>query len=165
MTIDEDTGEDVVCPVCDAIEFWNCGHLIASFDRSFGECQGGLIYDSIKRFLSIVEIAFLSHLKDGSAPNLNHGALSDLWNEAKSNFDPNDEDYVHIDDYIFQGYLIELLQDSGGLDAPGSLIDPGGPGMTSSMSLIFSENPSDVIENALQRLSMELKKSGGSARE
>ena len=72
---------------------------------------------------------------------------------------------MHIDDYIFQGHLIELLHDSGGLDAPGSLIDPGGPGMTSSMSLIFSENPLDVIENALRRLSMELKKSGGSARE
>ena len=40
-------------------------------------------------------------------------------------------------------------------------MDPGGPGMTSSMSLLFSENPSEVIRKALRQLSIELKEEQG----
>jgi hypothetical protein len=34
---------------------------------------------------------------------------------------------------------------------------PGGPGMTSSMLLLFSDNPSEVIRKALWQLKIEMK--------
>lgn len=53
--------------------------------------------------------------------------------------------------------MIELLEEAGAYDLPGSLMDPGGPGMTSSMSLLFAERPSTVIDLALQHLSGKLR--------
>ena len=161
MTINEDTGEEVVCPVCDATEFWGCGHLVASFDRSFCECQGGLFYDHMHKFSSLIEGAFQSHLQKGSEPSLNYDALPELWEEAKNNFEPGDEDYVDLDGDILQRFLIELLEEAGAFDAPGSLMDPGGPGMTSSMSLLFSDNPSEVIRKAARQLKIEMKEEQG----
>ncbi|MHA7828916.1 MAG: hypothetical protein ACX93P_15295, partial [Roseovarius sp.] len=70
MTINADTGEDVVCPICNAAEYWDCGHLVASVDRSFGECQGGALCDRETEFSSLVENAFLPHLQNGSEPIL-----------------------------------------------------------------------------------------------
>ncbi len=157
MTINEDTGEDVVCPVCDATEFWDCGHLVASFDLSFCECQGGLFYEHMHQFSSLIEGAFLIHLQNGSEPSFNYDALPELWDEAKNTFEPGDEDYVDLDGDILQRFLIELLEEAGAFEAPGSLMDPGGPGMTSSMSLLFSESPSEAIRKALHKLPIELK--------
>lgn len=156
MTIDEDTGESVVCPLCNATEYWNCGHLVASLDRSFCECDGGAIYSRQQELSAIIEGAFLSHMKNGSEPSLNFDAFPELWQEAKSNYEPADG-YVFLDGCILQRILIELLEEEGAYEAPGSLVATGGPGMSSSMSLLFAENPSEVIEQALQRLSTELK--------
>ena len=163
MTINDDTGEDVVCPVCEASELWDCGHLVASFDRSFCECQGGLFYEHMHQFCSLIEGAFLVHLRNGSEPSLNYDALPELWDEAKNNFEPGDEDYVDLDGDILQRFLIELLEEAGAFEAAGSLMDPGGPGMTSSMSLLFSDNPTEVIRKALQKLSIELTEEHGTA--
>ncbi|PVZ48383.1 hypothetical protein DD557_06345 [Thalassobacter stenotrophicus] len=113
------------------------------------------------QFSSLIEGAFLSHLQNGLEPSFNYDALPELWDEAKNNFEPGDEDYVDLDGDILQRFLIELLEGSGAFEAPGSLMDPGGPGMTSSMSLLFSENPSEVIRKALRQLSIELKEVQG----
>lgn len=156
MTIDEDTGEDVVCPICGAAEYWDCGHLVGSFDRSFCECQGGAIYDRQGEFSSIIEGVFLSHLQNGSEPGLKYDAFPELWAAAKSNYEP-DDDYVDLDGDILQRLLIEVLEHAGAYEEPGSLMDPGGPGMTSSMSLLFAEYPSEVVARALHRVSVALK--------
>ena len=164
MTINEDTGEKVVCPVCDAAEFWDCGHLVASFDRNFCECQGGFFYDSMHQFSLLIEGAFLLHLQKSSEPSLNYDALPGLWDEAKNNFEPGDEDYVDLDGDILQRFLSELLEEAGAFEASGSLMDPGGPGMTSSMSLLFSDNPSEVIRKALWQLKIEMKVEQGKSK-
>jgi hypothetical protein len=156
MTIDEDTGEEVVCPICTAAEYWDCGHLVGSFDRSFCECQGGAIYNRVGRFSSIIETAFLSHLRRGSEPDLKFcDAFPELWDAARNNYEPGEE-YLDLDGYIVQRVLIELLEEAGAYEAPGSLMDPGGPGMSSSMSLLFADDPSKVVDQALQRLSSGL---------
>ncbi len=156
MTIDEDTGEEVVCPICGAAEYWDCGHLVAEFDRTFCECLGGKIHNREGEFSSTIEAVFLSHLQNGSEPDFKYQELSELWEEAKKTHEPG-EDYADLDGYILQRLMIELLEEAGAIEPPGYLMDPGGPGMTSSMSLLFAENPSLVVEQAHKRISYELK--------
>lgn len=153
MTFNEDTGEEVVCLICQASEFWECGHLVGSFDLSFGECAGGEIYERFQEFIVLVEDNFRRHLIAGSDPKLNSHWLMDLWSEAFNNFDPDEIDYVHIDHDIFIGFVVELLEEAGAIIDPGPTIDPGGPGMTSAMSLLFSKTPADVIDKAIEMLS------------
>ena len=155
MTINEDTGEEVACPICGALEYWDCGHLVASLDRSFCECQGGELYDRMSEFSSILESAFLPHLKQGSAPDIKGLDLEELWKVARQNFDPNYDD-VDLDGFIFQRVVIELLREAGAYYLPGSLMDPGGPGMTSSISVLFAEEPARVIEKAICNLNAQL---------
>jgi len=156
MTINADTGEDVVCPICNAAEYWDCGHLVASLDRSFGECQGGALFDRQTECSSLVEDAFLPHLQKGTEPSLGYSSLVELWEAAKGDFTSGDED-VCLDGDIWQRVLIEYLEDAGAVDLPEPLMDPGAPGMTSSMSLLFAETPPEVVETAYQQLSNELK--------
>ena len=155
MTIDENTGEDIVCPICDSAEYGDCGHLVAIFDKTFCECHGGAFYDRQSDFSNIIEGAFLLYLQNGSQPNLRNATLEDLWKTTKASTE-NDEDYADLDGYILQRFLIELLEESGAEEAPGALIDPGGPGMTSSICLLFSEQPSEVVDQALKLLAGDL---------
>lgn len=160
MTINEDTGEEVVCPICNAIEYWTCGHLVASLDRSFGECRGGALSDREVEFSSIIEDAFLPHLKDGSKPSFGYSSFEELWDAAKENFSSRDG-YVVLDGDIWQRVMIEHLEDAGAFDLPGPLMDPGGPGMTSSMSLLFADKPNEVVGKALQDFVSELENTSG----
>ena len=156
MTINEDNGELVVCPFCNAAEYWDCGHLVGSFDRSFCECGGGLIYDRFHDITAIIEENFGLHLRTDSTPKFNSHWLSELWLEAKHNFIIEDADYIHIDECILIGFLIEMLEDAGAFSSPGSTIDPGGPGMTSTVSILFSDSPADVINTVFVKLSKML---------
>lgn len=149
VTINEDTGEEVVCPICNAADYWACGHLVASLDRSFCECQGGALLDREAELSSRIEDAFLPHLENGSQPSFGYSSLEELWVAAKENFSASDG-YVVLDGDIWQRVLIEHLEDAGAFDLPGPLMDPDGPGMTSSMSLLFAEKPKEVVDKALQ---------------
>lgn len=48
--------------------------------------------------------------------------------------------------------MIELLEDAGAIDHPGSFVDEGGPGFSSACSLLYAENPSAVLDNARKGL-------------
>jgi hypothetical protein len=157
MTINEDTGEDVLCPICESPEFGECGHLVADFDRTYCECNGGEIFERQNEFIAIVEQAFLPHLQAGTSPALSSPELEELWNTAELH-SLEDEPYVALDGYVFQHVLIETLLESGAIEPEGSVIDPGGPGMTSAVSLLFSENPDDCIEKAMDSIRANLGK-------
>ena len=155
MTIREDTGEDVLCPICATSEYWECGHLVAGFDKTFCECFGGEIFDRQHEFKVLVEEAFLPHLRAGTSPALSASGLKELWQTAElQSFE--DEPCVALDGYVFQQVLIETLRASGAIKPEGSLIDPGGPGMTSAVSLLFSEDPQDCLETAMASLRVHL---------
>lgn len=94
MIVDEDTGEDIICPICDMPDYWECGHLVASFDKTFCECQGGEIYGRFKEFTSIVENVFLSHLKNSSELKVEGLAIGELWASAEASFDPTTSTYT-----------------------------------------------------------------------
>jgi hypothetical protein len=159
MTIDEDTGENVVCPICDAQEYWECGHLVAKFDRTFCECQGGVFYGQMGKFSSLIEGVFLRFLKADDEPVFKSGILEELWDAARLSYVP-EEGYVGLDSDILLTFLIELLEDEGAFSPSGSLMDPGGPGMTSSISILFDDKPTDVIESAFKAVSKELEGQG-----
>jgi hypothetical protein len=155
MTINEDTGEDVVCPVCKALEYWECGHLVAGFDRSFCECFGGEFFDQQHTFRGIIEKSFLSHHTAGSSPSFSSRDLKALWETARLNASDGEVE-IALDSFVFQRVLIEALSEAGAIEPEGSLIMPGGPGMTSSVSLLFSESPQACIETAKASLQRNL---------
>ena len=61
--IDEDTGEEPQCVICNSSEA--CEHLLACIDRTFGEIEGGALYDRRDAFRSAIEGVFLEVLKSG----------------------------------------------------------------------------------------------------
>ncbi len=150
MFIDEDTGESVVCPICYDDDFWNCGDLVAVFDRNRCQCRGGAVYGRLADFSSAIKGIFSYHLKLGSSPKLEIDALPLLWAEAKTNYRPGEE--IVLDQDILQILLINLLRDAGALQLPGSIIESGGPGETSSMSLIFSDDPQAIVDEAISKI-------------
>ncbi|KKM90197.1 hypothetical protein LCGC14_1241090 [marine sediment metagenome] len=155
MTIIENTGRGPACPICNSTEYGSCGHLVADFDRTYGECLGGEIYDRQAEFSDLAERAFLMHLNQKTVLSVKKWGLDELWEITLGKFDP-DEEYVELDGDIFQRVLIALLKDSGAFDVPEGLIDPGGPSMTSWVSLLFADDPSKVIDMAINKLKIEL---------
>lgn len=147
MTIDEDTGERVVCPICDNPEYWECGHLVANFDLTFCECNGGEIYDLMRNFRNLIEGAVLRHLQEGSEPSHWGEGSDELWEYAKENYSDG-EDWVEINDAAVQRLIIDRLTEAGAFELPGSLADLGGPGMSSSVALLFGESPKQVVQQA-----------------
>jgi hypothetical protein len=147
VTINEDTGEDVTCPLCRAEEWWGCGHLVAAFDRSFGECSGGELYGRENEIQEILERAFLPHLKASTSPRLVDDDVMQLWETAKLQLS-EEEEYLDFDGYVVQRLLIEALRNAGAVEPEGTLIDPGGPGMTSLVALLFAENPGICLNDA-----------------
>ena len=162
MTIHEDTGEEVVCPICDATEYWECGHLVASLDRSFCDCYGGALYDHYGDFSSMIEEALLPQMSEKSSPRFENADLEQIWEHANETFNPED-DYIDLDRYALQRLLISLLEETGACEPPGSLIVPGGPGMTSSMVLLFADEPENVVKETLIQLASKLRNGNGSA--
>jgi hypothetical protein len=67
---------------------------------------------------------------------------------------------VVIDGYLFFPLLIDLLLECGAIEHEGSIIDPGGPGMTSAVSLTFAANPKEVVDKALNSLKTKLSIEG-----
>lgn len=156
MTINEDTGEEPVCPVCDAADYWSCGHLVASIARSFWECRGGAFQDHESRVSTVTEAAFLSHIQNGSEPQFTGSeAFDELWGEARANYKPGDDD-VELDGDIYQRFVIELLESAGAFETHEPLIEEGGPGMSSAMTLLFAEDAPKVVDQALEQLKREI---------
>ena len=48
--------------------------------------------------------------------------------------------------------MVELLEDAGAVRYPGPVIHEGGPGMSSSYSLLYADTPNVVIDAALKNL-------------
>ncbi|MGG7643914.1 hypothetical protein ACQ5SP_03780 [Rhodovulum sp. YNF3179] len=156
MTIDEETGRDVVCPICNSPEYWECGHLVASLDRSFLDCYGGALFDRYGEVSSRIEEAFVRRISENRDPVFKNQDLDHIWKYARERFQPEDED-VEIEGYALQRLIVTLLEDAGAHDLPGSLMDPGGPGMTSSMSVLFAHEPNKVVRKTFYRLARLLK--------
>jgi hypothetical protein len=148
MTVDENTGDTPACPICKAERYWDCGHLVANFDMTFGECQNGAIYDRMDEFTDALDRAFLIHLTKGADPYFSDMEIQCAWDSALENFEPEDET-ANIERGLVLQALASRLIDCGACELEGDFLDEGGPGMSSAVTLLFAENPSEVIEKAL----------------
>jgi len=147
--IDEDTGEEPRCVICNSSEA--CEHFLACIDRTFGEIEGGALYDSSDAFRSAIENAFLKVLKSGVERKWKDYKIKEMWDEVRAEYTAEDE-FVMLDDNAFCALLLELLRDSGAINYSGQAASYGGPGMSSAYSLLYADKPDDVITKALEKL-------------
>ena len=145
----EDTGEEPKCLICGSLE--ECEHLVASIDHTFSEIYGSALEDRDSDFRSEIEGVFLKQLKTGTKMQWQNADIEQMWQQACEDYTAETEDLM-LDGYAFYRFLAELLVGAGADKHPGSVIDPGGPGMTSSVSLLYAENPSAVVDKALKTL-------------
>ena len=62
-----------------------------------------------------------------------------------------------LDGVVFYRPVIGMLLEAGAINHPGQIIDEGGPGMTSAVTLLYVYNPKEVIEFAMKALQLSLK--------
>ena len=69
----------------------------------------------------------------------------------------HDQNDLMLDGIVFYRLVIGMLLEAGAIDHPGQIIDEGGPGMTSAVTLLYAHNPKEVIEFAMKALQLSLK--------
>lgn len=150
----EDTDEEPRCVICGSDE--ECAHLVANIDRTFLECYCGVFLDWEHTFRSEIQEVFLKLLRSGKEKKWRHDDLEQMWGQASNNY-PAEGDDLMLDGYAFYRFVVELLEGAGAIDHPGSVVDDGGPGMTSSVSLLYSKRPKTVVKLAFKNLRILLK--------
>jgi hypothetical protein len=150
----EDTGEEPKCVICGSPE--ECEHLVADIDHTFLESWGGAFHDREYEFRSEIETVFLKLLKSGTAKKWQHSDIEQMWDQANTDYTAETDDLM-LDGYAFYRLIVELLEAAGAIDHPGSIVDDGGgPGRTSSVSLLYADNPNVVTDKALKNLNSVL---------
>ena len=151
---DEETGEEPSCMFCDGTE--ECSHLLADIDHTFNDCAGGTLYVHIGdlREILLMRVRSLLECKIKSKPR---GDLIDkeiyrLIKEAVEGFDPEYPEEVSVDEYEFLELLVELFIAAGADEHPGHMVEEGGPGQSSRLTLLYAENPDEVIKAVKERL-------------
>ena len=69
----------------------------------------------------------------------------------------HDQNDLMLDGIVFYRLVIGMLLEAGAIDHPGQIIDEGGPGMTSAVTLLYAHNPKEVIEFAMKAPQISLK--------
>ena len=187
---DEDTGEEIGCPYCDSTDncrhllavidqsFGGCGggYLAGAVGRKPRRRIGRRHrYD---KFQDVVAKHFLpaavgarrnSRPFQVKVPRTdkkyyqksslrNH--LEALWKEARAQYDRENPDYVHIDGDLLSRLVIELLIESGGEEYCGSIDDGGAPGYSSSIALLYANEPAKVFKAAVEFLEAQFLPEG-----
>ncbi len=150
----EATIEDVCCPTCGSGD--ECPHLLAVIDRTFNEVQGGYCFDRDHEFQDAIEGTFKKTLERGRHKKSvrRDSEIGELWSYAIENYAPGDGE-VPIDADCLTGLVIRYLNDAGGEEFQ-AVDDPGVPGESSAISLIYARSPHKVFTKAISRLREDL---------
>lgn len=146
----ETTGEEPTCMYCGIRPSESsCRHLVALIDRTFRECNAGTLYGSVDSFHDEIEkfLARWAQTKKSIPRRIRrfNGTLAELLVSSMKHQD--------IDGWLFWKLLVELLTKAGGEEPAGGLIiEEGGPGFTSVVSLIYSKRPVAVVASAKRLL-------------
>ena len=68
-----------------------------------------------------------------------------------------DQNELMLDGVVFYRPVIGMLLEAGAINHPGQIIDEGGPGMTSAVTLLCAHNPKESIETAINALQLSLE--------
>jgi hypothetical protein len=145
----EDSDEQPKCVICGSED--ECTHLVADIDRTFLECWGGAFNERETEFREAIETAFLKLLNSKNSRKWSHDDIEQMWRQACEDYITEGGDFT-LDGYAFYRLVVELLVSAGAVDPPGQVIDDGGPGMTSSVSLLYADKPDNVTDKALNSL-------------
>jgi hypothetical protein len=144
--IDEETGQEPTCIFCNSKNA--CSHLVAVIDRTFAECSGGALYKTIAKLrglLSDIISGMVEAAADLDESVVDH-ELAALFREAVENYDSAYPDDIYIDEGMFLEWLVTALIDAGADEPPGYIVEEGGPGQSSALTLLYAENPKHVIQ-------------------
>lgn len=139
--------EDVSCPYCDS--HGSCAHLMACIDP-LNYNVGGRLDGLDQEFACRVKQAFLPLLIEGAAETVwGSEEISELWDWAKDNWEPGDEE-VEIDHDVLFRLITALLQDAARHSDTASQLE--GFGVETEYTLVYDDCPSRVIESAIGAL-------------
>ncbi|MDC1213879.1 hypothetical protein N8000_05330 [Rhodospirillales bacterium] len=145
----EDTGEDVVCLVCGADD--DCGHIVADIDRTFSRCSGGEFLERDREFRELIKTAFMERAANKEHTAWSEYYLEELWQKSEV-VDGMERHLIELHDNAFFDLLDELFLAEGAEKPDGSVIDEGGPGFTSAVSIYYGEEPKEIIDGAFDVL-------------
>ena len=154
--MDEDAIEGAICPICGAVEFWECGHLIADIDITFCEVNSGELLSDQHKFAHLMEDRLRRDLRSYQSMTFLDERLDQHWKDAVRKI-KRDSDYIEVSDKFFCSWLIFRLLEAGAIDANGPVVNFGPPGFSSEMRRLFSDNPERIIGVVLQRAKEEFK--------
>jgi len=79
-----------------------------------------------------------------------------LWTGSKDSYDEG-ENFIDLDGYIFYRIIVDFLLKNGAVEPEGSVVDQSGPGMTSTVSLLYADNPVEICDKSLDDLTKSLE--------
>lgn len=152
----EDTGEEVKCIICG--KGYECEHLLALFDQTFGDCKQGYACDHLNEFEGVITSQFIKALSEGKGNDHDWGddGINEIWSDSILNCDLENSDLDFERGLLFR-LIIEMFEQCGGNEYPGLIDDGGGPGNSSSVKLFFADNPKEVLEGAHGALKSKLR--------
>ena len=150
----EDTGEDASCPICGIGEYWECGHLFASLDTTFSECSGGSMFEAYDEILDTVRLAFSNRHMSENGSNYSD-ELESIFQDSGFEDDGDGGMWVELPG-AFIHYLVEFIEECGGMSAGSDMVEDGPPGQSSALAIIFSEDCEKLLVNVQSRLKREL---------
>lgn len=150
--VDEDTGQEPSCIFCDSKD--DCPHLVAVIDRTFAECTGGALYEAIDNLREILSDKILATLS--AAKDFDSGTVDDdiaaIAQQARDNHDSEYPDDIYIDEHRFLAWLTEALINAGAEEPSGHIVEEGGPGLSSALTLLYASDPRLMIETVEKTL-------------
>ena len=142
---DEVTGQEPSCTVCGSKDY--CPHQVAVIDRTFADCVGGVLYETIDKLRETLSVGISAKIKASQNVGVESSDdyIASIVREAVEDYDPEYPDDIYIDENIFLAWLIEALIDAGAERHPGAIVEEGGPGQSSSLTLLYANDPKSLV--------------------
>lgn len=150
--VDEETGQEPSCIFCEDKD--GCPHLVAVIDRTFSECCGGALYetlDNLRDMLSDIVSGMIQAPEYLDKDSVDY-ELGEVLQDAVENYDPAYPDDIFIDNGMLLSWLIEALISAGAEEPPGDIVEQGGPGQSSALTLLYAKHPDRVIQQVEKTL-------------
>ena len=143
----------VFCPICDKV--CECGHIVAIYDDSYQNFEGGDVYEKLGEFKEIIQVGFRQLMKKGTPnPKFTLRSLSECWHEFQSRDPKPDDELIELNHALTNKVILNLLRYHGADWGTDEIVDSG-PGFSSSESFLFANDTFKEIKNSIARLKQE----------